>query len=165
MPFGDRLTQDLGFQRRRATGGSNFFVVLAAEMGDDVFTHHPTQRVLQLGELNEQVVLGVEARCNLRALVVEAQPFLNATHASALCKVAEQDEVECKRGSEDRVATQEVDLDLHGVTQPASDVDVVPALFGIATRWVVVDGDFVEDVAVQLGVIRRLKNVFEHTKL
>ena len=153
MPFGDRLTQDFGFQRRRATGGSNFFVVLAAEMGDDVFAHHPTQRVLQLGELNEQVMLGVKARCDLRALVIEAQPLLDATHAGALCKVAQQDEVECKRGSEDRVTAQEVDLDLHGVAQPASDVDVVPALFGIASGWVVVDGDFVKYVAVQLGVL------------
>lgn len=63
---------------------SDLFVVVASEMGDDILTHHPTQRVLQLRQLNEEIVLGIEARSNLRTLVVEAQPFLDATESGAL---------------------------------------------------------------------------------
>lgn len=68
-------------------------------------------------------------------------------------------------GSKDRVTTQEVNLDLHGVTHPAEDVNVVPTLFVVTTRWVVVDADFVEHIAVEFWVVRRVKNVFQHTKL
>ena len=63
---------------------SDFLVVVASEMRDDILTHHPTQRVLQLRQLNEEIVLGIEARSNLRTLVVEAQPFLDATESGAL---------------------------------------------------------------------------------
>ena len=54
------------------------FVVLAAEVGDLLLAHHPAQRVLQLGLLDEQVVLGVQAGGHHRGLVVEAQPLLDA---------------------------------------------------------------------------------------
>src|SRR2546429_9398792 len=37
-------------------------VVFGAEVGDQVFAHHPAQRVLQLHQLNEQIVLGIELR-------------------------------------------------------------------------------------------------------
>src|SRR5947208_8503025 len=37
-------------------------VVFGAEVGDRVFAHHPAQRVLQLHQLNEQIVLGIELR-------------------------------------------------------------------------------------------------------
>ena len=43
-------------------------VVLAAEVGDLLLAHHPAQRVLELGQLDEQVVLGIEAGRRHRAL-------------------------------------------------------------------------------------------------
>ena len=59
-------------------------VILATKVCDLVLAHYPAQSVLQLGELNKQVVLGVKARCNLRALVIERKPFLNTTQTGAL---------------------------------------------------------------------------------
>ena len=134
-------------------------------MGDLVFAHHPAQRVLQLGELHEQVVFRVEARGNLRALVIERQPFLDAAEARALGEVHEEHEVEGERGGKDAVSTEEVDLDLHRIAEPTEDVDVVPAFLVVTTRRVVVDSHLVEHVAVQLGELLRLKDVFEHAEL
>src|SRR6266540_3511068 len=52
-------------------------VVFDAQVRDLLFPHHPAQRVLELGLLNEEVVLGIETGGHLRALKVEGQPFLN----------------------------------------------------------------------------------------
>ena len=131
--------------------GSVVLVVLPAEVGDLLLAHHPAQGVLQLGELDEEVVLGVEARRNHRRLVVEAQPLLDAAQAGALGEIAEQHQVEGQRRGEDRVAAEEVDLQLHRVAEPAEDVDVVPTLLVVAARRVVVDAHLVVHVAVQLG--------------
>src|SRR3954451_14802854 len=109
-------------------------VVVEAEVGERFFADHPAQRVLQLRQLDEQVVLGIETRCNLRRLEVEAQPLLDAAEAGALREVAEQHEVERERRREDRVAAQEVDLHLHRIVEPSDDVDVVPALFVVTAR-------------------------------
>ena len=70
----------------------------------------------------------------------------------ALREVHEQREVEDDRRREDRVAAEEVDLDLHRVAEPPEDVDVVPALLVVAARRVVVDAHHVDDVAVEVGV-------------
>src|SRR4051794_30046875 len=61
-----------------ARSGKSAVVVFPAQVSDDVFAHHPAQGVLQLGLLNEQVVLGLEAHGSHRALEVERQPFLDA---------------------------------------------------------------------------------------
>src|SRR2546430_8936915 len=53
-----------------------------------------SQGVLQLGLLDEQIVLGVEAGGRLRALEVERQPLLNAGEPRALRQVEEQRQVE-----------------------------------------------------------------------
>ena len=140
-------------------------VILAAEMRNLIFVHDPAQGVVQLLELYKQVMLWAKARRSLWALVVERQPLLNAAEAGTLCKVGVQDEVECERRSKNRVAAQEVDLDLHGVAHPANDVDVVPTFFVVATWWVVVDAHLVEHIAVQLGVVGRVENVFKYTEL
>ena len=84
-------------------------------------------------------MLGVKARCNLWALVVEAQPLLDAAESGALGQVRQQYQVQRERSSKDRVPAQEVDLHLHRVAEPAEDVDVVPALFVVAARRVVVE--------------------------
>src|SRR4051812_36885209 len=57
---------------------SCLLVVLNAEVGDLLFAHQPAQGVLELGLLDEEVVLGVEPRGRLRALEVERQPLLDA---------------------------------------------------------------------------------------
>ena len=62
--------------------------------------------------------------------------------------VSEGGQIEDDRRRQDRVATQEVDLDLHRVAEPAEDVDVVPAFLVVAARWVVVDADDVVEVLV-----------------
>ena len=43
-------------------------VVLAAEVGDLVLAQHPAQCVLELGELDEEVVFGVEVGATIGAL-------------------------------------------------------------------------------------------------
>ena len=97
------------------------------------FAHPLAQGVLQLGLLDEDVVLGRQGRVGrLRALEVEAEPLLHALLAGAGGEVEEQGEVEHERRREDRVAAQEVDLDLHRVAHPPEDVDVVPPLLVVA---------------------------------
>ena len=82
-----------------------------------------------------------------------------------LREIEEEREVEDDRRGQDGVAAEEVDFDLHGVAEPAEDVDVVPAFFVVAARRVVVDADFVVDLAVELGIELRLQDVFEHAEL
>src|SRR5512143_3757839 len=76
-------------------------VVLGAEVGDELITLGVAERVLQLHELDEQVVLRVQALLRHRALPVEAQPLLDAAHAGARREVHEQREVEDDRRGED----------------------------------------------------------------
>jgi pimeloyl-ACP methyl ester carboxylesterase len=83
-------------------------------IGSPVFT----QRVLQLGLLDEQVVLGRRSRRRPAGLEVEAQPLLHTGLPARWAQVHEEGEVEHDRGGEDRVAAQEVDLDLHRVAEP-----------------------------------------------
>src|SRR5579864_5917289 len=109
------------------------------------------QRVLQLHELNKQIVLWIEARSRHGRLKVKAQPFLNPESLqlrAALRQIEEQDEIEHDGRGENRVAAQEVDLDLHGIAEPSEDVDVVPTLFVVTTRWVIVDAHLVVHIAV-----------------
>src|SRR5215207_3068627 len=102
--------------------------------------------------LDEEVLFGIELRQRHRALEVEREPLLYTAHAHSLGQVQEQREVQDYRGGEDRVAGQEVYLDLHRVAEPAEDVYVVPTLFGVAPRRVVVDLDDVRDVSVESRV-------------
>ena len=110
-------------------------------------------------------MLGVQARGHHRRLVVEAQPLLDAEQPGALGQVAEQHQIERQRGGQDRVAAQEVDLQLHRVTEPSEDVDVVPTLLVVATRRVVVDPHLVVHVAVQLREDLGIEDVLEHAEL
>src|SRR5690606_35495186 len=82
-------------------------VVLVAQVRDELFAHHPAERVLELYQLNEQVVLRVEPRRRHRRIEVEAQPLLDTAEPSALREVEEQREIEHDRRRENRVATQE----------------------------------------------------------
>src|SRR3569623_1279416 len=140
-------------------------VVLGAEVGDEVITLRVAERDLQLHELDEQVVLRVQAFLRHRRLPVEAQPLLDARHAGAVREVHEQREVEDARRREDRVAAQEVHLDLHRVVEPPADVDVVPAFLRVAAGRVVVDADDVADVAVEVRVLVGLEDRVDHAEL
>src|SRR2546422_4907741 len=134
-------------------------------MGDKVFAHQPAEGVLQLHGLDEEVMLGIEVRRAHGRFEIEAEPFLNAVQAGALCEVEEKHQVENDGRGEDGVAAEKVHLDLHGVAEPAEDVNVVPALFVVAARGVVVDAHLVVDFAVQLGIKMRLENIFEDAEL
>ena len=69
-------------------------VVFLPQVRNQILAHHPAQRVLQLHRLDEQIMLGIQARCGHRGFEVEAQPFLDAAHSGALCQVEEQNQVE-----------------------------------------------------------------------
>src|SRR5215469_10360694 len=53
-------------------------VVLQAKVGDQLLTLQVAQSVLQLHQLDEQIVLGIESRRSHRRLQIEAQPLLDA---------------------------------------------------------------------------------------
>src|SRR2546421_71976 len=140
-------------------------VVFEAEVRDEVFAAQVSERVLELHQLDEDVVFGVETGRGHRRLEVEGEPLLYALHADALSEVEEEREVEDDGRGEDGVAAEEVNLDLHRVAEPAEDVYVVPALLVVAARRIVVDADDVREVFVELRVDFRLKDVFEHGEL
>lgn len=88
-----------------------------------------------------------------RALEEEAQEALYAVTAGTSSEVAEKNKVKTERSSEDRVATEEVDLDLHGITHPTEDVDVVPSFLVVVAGRIVVDTYFVVVVGVEVGLL------------
>ncbi len=54
---------------------------------------------------------------------------------------------------------------MHRVFEPAEEIDVVPPLFVVATRRVVVDPHLVIDVAIEFRVQLGLKDILEDTEL
>src|SRR6266436_1882118 len=127
-----------------------------------ILAAHPAQSVLELHELDENVVLGINLGRMHRRLEVERQPFLDSAHACAMRQIEKQHEVEHQWRSQDRVAAEEVYFDLHRIAEPSEDIDIVPSLLGIAARWIVIDPHFVEEVAVKLRIHFRLKSLSEH---
>src|SRR4051812_34115446 len=99
-------------------------VVLTTKMGDQFFTLQVSERVLELHQLDEQVVLRIQPGCMHRTLEVEGQPFLDPVHSRPLGQVHEQRDVENDRRRQDAVAAQEIDLQLHLVTEPAHQIDI-----------------------------------------
>src|SRR5262252_6167145 len=95
--------------------GCRSVVVLESEMGDQFLAAQVAQGVLELHQLNEEVVFGVEAGCRLRALEVEGQPLLHALHACPLGEVEKERQVQHQRRGEDGIPAEEVDLDLHRI--------------------------------------------------
>src|SRR6202007_2909269 len=110
-----------------------------AQVRNQVLAPHPAQSVLEFHELNEYVVLRVNFRRVHGGLEIKGQPLLDAAHTGALSKVHEQNDVQHQRRGQNRIPAQEIDLDLHGVAEPPEDVDVVPTLFGVAARRIVLD--------------------------
>src|SRR5260370_2371732 len=126
------------------------------------------QGVLQLHQLNKQVMLGIEFGRSHRRLEVEAEPLLDADVAqlrTTLGQVKKEYKVEHNGRGQDGIAAEEIHLNLHGIAQPAEDINIVPAFFVVATRWVVVDADLMKNIAVKLRIKLRLQNVLQNTQL
>src|SRR5262249_10276297 len=73
---------------------TRLIVVFGAKVGDELLPTKMPQRVLQLHELNEQVVLGVEAGRGHRALEEEREPLLDAVHSGTMRQIHEERQVE-----------------------------------------------------------------------
>src|SRR5438270_13046183 len=98
------------------------------------------QCVFQLHQLNEEIMLGIQARSRHWRFEVKAQPFLNTNSAQSwrsLCEIEEEHQVENDGRGKNRIAAKEVHFDLHGIAEPAENVDVVPSLFVVAARRIV----------------------------
>src|SRR5712692_6494256 len=95
-------------------------------------------------------------------LEVKTQPFLNATHAASLGKVEKQDQVQNDRRRENAVAAQEIDFDLHGITEPSIDIDVIPSFFIISARRIVMDPHYVREILVKIRIKLRLQDLIQH---
>ena len=101
--------------------------LIAAHLADGVLEHY----ILLEEVVDGNFTLGVVVH---RALEEEAEETLDAMTAGAGSEVAQKHEVEAKGCCEDRVAAEEVDLDLHGIAHPTEDVDVVPSLLAVVAR-------------------------------
>ncbi len=119
------------------------------------------QRVLQLHQLNEQVVLRIQPWRGHRALEIERQPLLNAAHPGALRQIQEQRHVEHDGRRQNAVAAEKVDLELHRIAQPSEQIDVVPTLFVVAAGRIVIDPDDVAKLLVEIRIEIRLEDVVE----
>ena len=100
-----------------------------------------------------------------RTLAEERQPSLDAAHPGTQSQVAEQHQVERNGRGQDRVTTQEVDLNLHGITHPSEDVDVVPRFLVVLSGRIVVDAHLVVNIAIQVGEFLRLEDVVDNRQL
>src|SRR5262249_39684648 len=74
-----------------------------------------------------------------RRLEEHREGLLDPSLTGALRDVEQTDEIENERRREGRVLAEEVDLHLHRNAGKSDKVDVVPRLFGIAARLVIVD--------------------------
>src|SRR5579872_6050542 len=117
-------------------------------MGNELFAPEIPQGVLQFHELNEEIVLRVETRRVHRTLEIEGQPLLDTAHGGTAGKVEKQGHVEHDGRREDAVATEKVDLQLHRITKPSDQIDVVPPLLVVAPRRIVIDADDVAEVSI-----------------
>src|SRR5947199_10441230 len=145
-----------------SAGCVKLVVVFTAKVRDQLFAFEVPECVLQLHQLNEQVVLRVEARRVHRALEVERQPLLNAAHVGAAGQVEEQRDVEHDGRGENAVAAQEVDLQLHRVAEPADEIDVVPPFLVVAARRIVIDPHDVAQMGVEIRIELRLQDIVEN---
>src|SRR5271155_2775048 len=141
-------------------------VVFQSKVSDQLLAHDVAKGVLQLHRLDKQIMLGIEPRRGHRRLEVEAQPLLNAEAAKAcrpLGEIEEEHQIEGDGRGQNRVAAEKIHLDLHRIAEPPEDVDIVPTLFVITTRWIIVNPHLVINVLVEVGIKLRLQDEVEHT--
>src|SRR4051812_43265556 len=137
--------------RERSGSLALLVVVLQPKVSNQTFAHDVPQRVLQFHRLDEQIVLGIQARRGLRRLEIEAQPLLDADipqRGRALGEIEKQAEVERNRRGKDGITAKKIHLDLHGITEPPEDIDVIPAFLVIAARRVIIDPHLVKYIFV-----------------
>src|SRR5271165_3603922 len=161
-------TQVLGRRCSKTSQQRFLVVILQPQMRNQLLALEVAQRVLQLHGLDEQVVLGIQPRRRHRRLEVEAQPLLDADASQlrrALRQVEEQHQVEHNGRGKDGVAAEEIDLDLHRITEPAEDIYIVPTLFVITAWRIIVNADLVADVPVKFGIKFGLENVLQYRQL
>src|SRR6476646_8507758 len=118
------------------------------------------QRVFQLHQLDKEIVFWVESWHRHRRLEIEAQPLLYAQALQSLTtlgQIQEKKQIQHDRRRQNRGRAYEIHLDLHGIAQPAKDVNVVPAFLIVAARRVVINADRVVDVPVEIGIKLRLQ--------
>src|SRR6185437_8737922 len=65
---------------------------------------------------------------------------------------------------QDTIPAKEIDLDLHGITKPAKDVDVIPGFLVITMRRIIIDPDLMIKIAIQFGAEIGAEDVLEHTQ-
>src|SRR5437773_11496278 len=99
-------------------------VVLETQVSNQIFAPQVAQSVLQLHQLNEDVMFRIQSWRGHRRLKIKRQPFLHTLHFGPLGKVKKQGEIQHNRGCQNRIAAEEIDLDLHLVAEPTEDVDI-----------------------------------------
>src|SRR5277367_3020555 len=110
------------------------------------------QCVLQLHQLNEQIMLRIKSGRSHRRLEIKTQPLLNAESAklrAALRQIHKEHQIQHNGRRKNGIPAKKIYFDLHRVAEPAEDVDIVPALFVVASRRVIVYADLVGEIAVE----------------
>src|SRR6516225_5502680 len=107
------------------------------------------------------MVLRIQACSMHRTLEVKTQPFLNAAHAATLGKIQEENQVQNDRRRQNAVSAQEIDFDLHGITEPSVDIDVIPSFLIISSRRIVMNAYFVREILVKIRIKLRLKDLIK----
>src|SRR5882672_12511200 len=107
----------------------------------------------------------IKAGGSLGRFKVEGKPLLNSLHPRTLSQIQKQCEIQHDRRRQNGIPTEKIDLDLHRVTQPPENINVVPPFLVVAARWVVVNPDYVRKVFVEIGIDFGLKDVLENRQL
>ena len=129
----------------------NFFICLvAAHLADGILKHG----VLTVQVVDSLFSNGVVVHWRLEE---ETEETLCAIATGTGSKVNEQTEIETYRSSKNAVAAEEVNLNLHGIAHPSEDVDIVPRLFVVVARRIVVDTHLVIIVRVEVWLVLRLE--------
>src|SRR5215468_8933034 len=100
-----------------------------------------------------------------RTLEVKTQPLLYTAHSTSLRQIEEEHQIQHDGRGENTVSAQEINFDLHGITEPSIDVDVVPTFFVISSRRIVVDAYFMGEILIKVRIKLGLKNLVQNRKL
>src|SRR5688500_1143281 len=99
LPHRSSLTEISGSRRLASSVSARSPARSGLGVGDRIFAHPLAERVLQLDQLDEEVMLGDELWVRgHRRLEVEAEPLLHPLLPSSCCEVEEQGEVEDQGG-------------------------------------------------------------------
>ena len=136
---------------------------MLGNVGHWIFASDHTKGIFESDVLNENIVLLNVSLFHMRALEIKGEPFLNTRHAGTPGEIQKQGKIQDNRSRKNRISTQKVDLDLHFITKPSEDIDIVPAFLGVTARRIIIDPDFVVQITVQIRVKLRLKDRIENS--